>query len=731
MRHRFAIALILSIFPCSAVLPLAAQSPTATVNGQVRDATGAVVQAADVQLVNDRTNVRFAVKTNGDGIYSLTNLPPGTYHIQVSKAGFKTLVKPDIVLNVLDARAINFDLPVGAASQTVTVAGGAPMVETESSAVSTVVDRQFAENLPMNGRSFQTLIDLTPGVVLTANNGVDTGQFSINGQRASSNYWMVDGVSANIGISAGQTPGNGLGGTLGSTSVLGGTNSLVSVDALQEFRLQTSTFAPEFGRTPGGQISIVTRSGTNQFHGTVYDYLRNDILDANNWFNGVNIFNPTPLPKAEERQNDFGGTLGGPIVKDRTFFFFSYEGLRLRLPQTALTFVPDASFTPGTTNSRQNAVPALQPYLNAFPLPNRNSPEVLCDPTTDPTCPPSGARGYAAFNASFSNPATLNAYSLRIDHRLNDKVNLFVRYNDSPSKISARTAVALSTVTPQSITTQTGTAGATWLASPTVANDFRFNYSDTDASIYNRPDSFGGAIPVTALPFPNSFTTQNADFGFVISSLGPSGGGFSSGANAHNLQRQINVVDNVSLQKGAHALKFGVDFRRLSPQFDPVNYQQINFFLDVPSAEAGTTEISLLSSGHSAAFLFRNLGIFAQDTWHATSRLTLTYGLRWDVDFVPSSLNGPDFNAVTGFDLSNLSNLALAPAGTPPYGTNYGNVAPRVGAAYQLSQNPNRQTVLRGGFGVFYDLASSEAGNTLDLSFYPFGASARLSATFL
>src|SRR4029077_13212716 len=157
-------------------------------------------------------------------------------------------------------------------------------------------------------------------------------------------------------------------------------NSLVSVDAMQEFRIQTSTYAPEFGRTPGGQISIVTRSGTNQFHGAAFEYLRNDVLDANGWFNGY--ANNPPLPKAQERQNDFGGTFSGPILKNRTFFFFSYEGLRLRLPQTSLSTVPDSSITPGgTTNSRQNAVAAMQPFLNAFPLPNPNSPElfVTCD----------------------------------------------------------------------------------------------------------------------------------------------------------------------------------------------------------------------------------------------------------------------------------------------------------------------------------------------------------------
>src|ERR1700730_4461715 len=192
---------------------------------------------------------------------------------------------------------------------------------------------------------------------------------------------MVDGVSANIGMSTTVIPGNGIAGALGSFSVLGGTNSLVSVDAMQEFRIQTSTYAPEFGRTPGGQISIVTRSGTNQYHGTIFDYLRNDLFDSNNWFNGYT--NNPPLPKAKERQNDFGGTFSGPILKDRTFFFFSYEGLRLRLPQTELTTVPCDSTCQVFGNARTMAIPAVQPFLNAFPLPN--GPEVFtpCTPNVN------------------------------------------------------------------------------------------------------------------------------------------------------------------------------------------------------------------------------------------------------------------------------------------------------------------------------------------------------------
>jgi hypothetical protein len=251
-------------------------------------------------------------------------------------------------------------------------------------------------------------------VIPTAGSG-NTDTFVVNGQRETSNYWTVDGVSANFGIGGNiGNPGAGLGGQAGATSLPGGTNSLVSVDALQEFRIGTSTAAPDSGLTAGGQISIVTRSGTNQFHGSLFDYFRNTVLDANNWFNGVNVFNSTPLPKAPEQQNDFGGTVGGPIRKDRTFFFFSYEGLRLRLPQTALTQVPDLQ-------ARQDAIPAVQQFLNAYPF--------------DPKQPDLGD-GVAQFNASYSNPSSLDAYSLRIDDRLTDKLNLFGRYNYSPSSIA-------------------------------------------------------------------------------------------------------------------------------------------------------------------------------------------------------------------------------------------------------------------------------------------------------
>jgi len=609
MRLRFPVPFLFFIALLTTVA--FAQSPNGIISGLILDSSGRAITAADVLIVNDVTGVRYPGTTNGEGIYAIPNLPPGPYRIQVSKIGFKTLIKPDVLLNVQSAIAINFTLPVGAVSETLTVEGGAPTVNTESATVSTVVDRQFAENLPMNGRSFQTLIELTPGVVPATSNSNDGGQFNINGQRANANYWMVDGVSANVGIAAFGGIGNGLSGSLGSFSAMGGTNSLVSVDALQEFRIQTSTYAPEFGRTPGGQISIVTRSGTNRFHGTVFDYLRNDLFDANNWF-----ADEAGQPKPKERQNDFGGTIGGPIIKNRTFFFFSYEGLRLRLPQTLLTNVPDLA-------ARTNALSSLQPFLKAFPLPNG---------------PDNPATGAAQFNASFSNPASLDAYSLRIDHKINEKLTLFGRYNYSPSEINQRAAggnQALSVLFPSRITTQTATLGTIFLVSPTMSNDLRLNYSRTDSSNGFGLDNFGGADPLRAAPFPTPFSFDDSEFFFDILSL--SHGAYEKGRAAENAQHQFNVIDSIALQRGPHAIKAGVDYRRLTPHFGPNQYEQAALFANVAAAESGTVSFGFFGSNVPATFQFQNLGVFAQDTWRVGSRLTLTYGLRWDVDFAPSS----------------------------------------------------------------------------------------------
>src|SRR5262245_25069983 len=255
--HRVASALLLvASFACI----LRAQSTNASLTGRVTDPSKALIVDAKVAAISAGTNVRYETTTNGSGEYYLANLPPSTYRIEIEKSGFKKLIKPDVLLHVQDALEINFEMTLGAPSETITVESGAPPVNTESATVSTIVDRTLVENLPLNGRSFQTLIMLTPGVVVTPAVFDDQGQFSVNGQRADANYFSVDGVSANFGATGYVPMMQTASGALPALSASGGANSLVSVVVMQDVRIQTSTFAPEFGRMPGGQISIVTRS---------------------------------------------------------------------------------------------------------------------------------------------------------------------------------------------------------------------------------------------------------------------------------------------------------------------------------------------------------------------------------------------------------------------------------------------------------------------------------------
>jgi hypothetical protein len=681
---------------------LCAQSTNASLTGRITDPSQALIGHAKVAAVSEGTNFRYETITNNSGEYSLA-LPPNTYRIEVEKTGFKKLIKPDVVLHVQDAAAIDLQMTLGAASDSVTVEAGAPLMNTESATVSTVVDRTFVESLPLNGRSFQTLINLTPGVVLTVTAFDDQGQFSVNGQRADANYFSVDGVSANFGITGYLAMVQAASGALPALSASGGTNSLVSVDAMQEFRIQTSSFAPEFGRTPGGQISIVTRSGTNNFHGTAFEYFRNDELDAKDWFVNYN-----GLPKPEERMNDFGGVLGGPLIKGKTFFFFSYEGQRLRQPVTQETVVPDAV-------SRREAPAGMQPYLNAYPAAN-------------------GLKlgtGFAQFNAGYSNPSSLDATSLRGDRVINSKLTLFGRYNYSPSSLDLRgpafsTGSVLSTIQSLSSTVHTGTIGLTELITPRVSNEFRANYSNHSVGNIYAMDNFGRAVPLpNSVAFPPGYSSANSVLQLAIVGAGE----YSLGKFGTNEQRQVNLVDNPSVTSGRHQMKFGVDYRWLAPFSSPASYHQFAEFSGMTGtaggALSGTALLALSGASQSNALVTHNLSLYGQDTWKITPRVTLTYGLRWDINPPlkgKSASNGPF--TVTG--LNNPATLALAPPGTPLYDTTYGNVAPRLGLAWKLGGRPNWGTTLRAGFGIFYDLGQGSLGGVS--SYFPYLATKTIPA---
>jgi hypothetical protein len=693
-------AYVLLLLPFFYSFAVHGQTTNASISGRVTDPSKATVPDAKIAAVNKGTNFRYETVTNGAGEYTLANLPPGTYEIEVEKAGFKKLVRTDVNLHVQDALSIDFEMAVGSVSDTIKVEAGAPLVNTTSATVSTLVDQTFIENMPLNGRSAQTLIMLTPGVVVTQTAFDDQGQFSVNGQRADANYFTVDGVSANFGVTGYFPLVQTAGGALPALSAQGGTNSLVSIDAMQEFRVQTSSFAPEFGRTPGGQISIVTRSGSNQFHGTAFEYFRNSVLDANDWFS-----NRDHLPKPEERQNDFGGVFGGPILKNKTFFFFSYEGLRLRQPATRETAVPDAV-------SRQQAPATMQPYLNAYPVPN--GPELGQD--------------LAEFNGSYSNPSSLDAYSIRLDHAINSKLGLFGRYNYSPSQSNVRNLFGvLSSTELLSASVQTFTVGLTYSITPRVSNEFRANYSNNRVGVTYSLDNFGGAqpLPESAL-FPPGYSSKDSDFLFDISGAGE----YALGKQATDEQRQVNVVDNLSVTRGSHQMKFGVDYRWLSPFVSPLSYGTFTYFTGMGATPGGAlSSIAAFADAESFqanALLAQNFSFYGQDTWNLTGRLTLTYGLRWDIN---PALKGKNLEnqPFTATGLNNPATLALAPRGTPLYETTYGNVAPRVGLAYQFGDTANRTTVLRGAFGIFYDLGYGSLGGVS--SYFPYSAEKIFSPT--
>jgi Carboxypeptidase regulatory-like domain/TonB dependent receptor-like, beta-barrel/TonB-dependent Receptor Plug Domain len=688
-RYRLRVRQIVFLFlTCLLVIPLAiAQSPNGTISGIVVDPSGAVIVRAEIVIVNDATGVQYPTKTNGEGIYVVPNLPPGTYRLQVSKIGFKTLIKPDITLHVQDALEINFTLPIGAASETVTVRGGAPLVNTESAAVSTVVDRQFVANMPLNGRSLQDLILLTPGVVTsspqsTANNGAH-GEFSVNGQRTESNYYTVDGVDANIAVSTGSAAVPSTSGSLPSSTALGTTQALISLDALEEFRVESSTYSAEYGRNPGGQFSFASRSGTNEWHGTAFDYLRNNIFDANDWFNDY-----FGKPAAPLRQNDFGGTLGGPVEiphlyngRNRTFFFLSYEGLRLDVPQAAnVTYVPDITL-------RATAPTPLKQVLNAYPVPNGASL----------------GNGLAEFIGSWSSPGSIDSTSIRLDQVVNDKLRLFFRFANTSSSLSNQGAGIFgvaSVLNATEFTTRTYTLGTTSALSPSISNEFRLGYSSNTGTFSATLISFGGATPVNLNQlqgFPaGSSSSPSVQIGLFLGTGFP----IMSPHTSSGEQRQWNIVDALTWSRGRHQIKMGFDFRRLDPRIFSANPVATYDYLNANAVQTNSVSLGAGQSFAAAYPVYINFSSFVQDEWKITPRLTLSGGLRWEINPAPGAANGNPPYTVTG---SSLSTLALAPRGTPLWKTGWFNFAPRLGVAYVVRGKPGFETVARVGGGVFFD----------------------------
>lgn len=665
----------------SGVMGFAQESATLTVT--VYDATGAVVPGAKLTVTNLQRGLVNQVETNGSGFAVFDFLAPGDYSLDAFKAGFDKYHVDQLTLKIRDRQTLRVELKVLAAAETSVEV--TDRVETLSSDVAqgAAADKDYLQNLPVNGRSTESLILMAPGVT-TAAGGKGDGGFNANGLRSNTNYYTLDGVSMNRptggGPSGGSGPGPGAGPPGGGGPGAASTET-ISIDAMQEIKVQTSSFAPEFGRSPGAQVVMSSRGGTNDLHGSLYYYGRRGAFDANDWFANAGGYG-----KTKEQQDRPGGVLGGPVVKNRMFFFVSLDTLHLQSPQTVVADVPDMA-------TRQSASVAIRPYLDVFPIPNGSEL----------------GSGAAEYRAVVSNPSRSYSGSIRLDEVLNARTTLFARVSWAQSNSDQRGSDVSTpnVVTYQSSRSQTVTAGATHEFSAHELNDLRVSYSKTSGSGHSTMDNYGGATVLSdALAFPEGVTSATGSFSLNMLGLA----GYSYGGHSANSQDQINIVDSLSKVRRSHNLKAGVDYREILQTNNRTPYTvgvSFNGLTDNDqSLLSGDALNAQVASNLTAVYpTYINFSVYGQDTWRATDRTTVTYGLRWDVNPAPTARKGPQPFALAD------STIAGVTQNEPIYPTRWLDVAPRFGVAYLSDDKPGHEMTLRAGLGMFYDTGYGVVGS--------------------
>ncbi|WP_321472687.1 carboxypeptidase-like regulatory domain-containing protein [uncultured Paludibaculum sp.] len=651
---------------------------SAALSGQIVDPSKANIVGAKVTLTDLQRGTTRTATSNEAGVYIFDPVDPGQYSLKAQAKGFAELQLNHIELKVRDRQSLKLELALETTTTAVTVEGQTVGISADVSAGATV-EEDFLRHLPVNGRTVNALVQMAPGIVAGVGPG---GELNSNGLRSNTNYYMLDGVSYGSsgggGMIGGGGPGGG-GGMMGGGGPGGGGGGGLgvngpSLDTLQEVRIQTSTFAPEFGRTPGAQISMTSRGGTNAIHGSLYEYFRNDKFNANDWF-----ANEAGLSRGAMKQNQFGGTVGGPLVKDKTFLFGSVDAALRQVPQTVVANVPSLL--------ARNAAPAvLRPYLRAFPLANGEDLD----------------NGAARFTAVTTNPQNRKSYAIRADHTIAPGNVLFARYSYTPSDSEQRGSefLAPSVMTSQDSSSHTVTGA--WIKSlgSHVVNDLRANFTTSKFSSSGVMDSFGGAIPLkSAVVFPSGVDTTNGSFSLSVLGLSS----YTFGARGGNDQKQINVVDGLSITAGSHSYKAGFDYRRSTVTNHNVPYSVNATFNglgpDEGSLLSGTATNVSVSSNVAAVYPQTvNYSAYIQDTWHVSAATTITYGIRWDINPAPSVSQGERPFAISSFLSSRVTQ------GEALYDTRWSDISPRLGFVRQIRSTPGKEWVVRGGFGVFHDI---------------------------